>query len=148
MPIEFSTCLERDLVYARWHGAIDYPQFVQNFADYVSDAHYRPGRPELLDHSGITSFDINFNLVRSILRKVNDQSPAAKVTTHTVIYSPNETVFGMGRMYQILADLAEGIKVEVFQTEREALDALGLPYASIAELLDAELFLPATRRLG
>jgi len=36
----------------------------------------------------------------------------------------------------------------VFQTEREALDALGLPYASIAELLDAELFLPATRRLG
>lgn len=148
MPIEFSTCLERDLVYARWHGRVDFDQFEQNFVQYVSDTHYRPGRPELIDHSEITDFDIDSNLVRSILRQVNEQSPTIIVKTHTVIYSPNETIFGLGRMYQILAELADGIRVEVFQNECDALAALGLEHDSIAELLSAETFRPACVRAG
>ena len=142
MPIEFSTSLERDLVYARWYGHLTFDHFVENFALYLNDAYYRPGRPELIDHSEITEFDINYSLVRSILRQVNDQQPGQVVQTHTVIYSPNETIFGLGRMYQILSDMAEGIRVEVFQDEREALAALNLGHSSIADLLAAENFLP------
>ncbi len=148
MPIEFSTCLERDLLYARWHGMINFEQFEQNFIRYLTDAHYRPGRPELIDHSGITEFDINHNLVRTILRQVNEQAPGAIVKTHTVIYSPNETIYGLGRMYQILAEMAEGIEVEVFREEKEALAALSLDYTSIDDLLAAETFLPPQPRAG
>ncbi|MEJ6395591.1 hypothetical protein V8J82_20195 [Gymnodinialimonas sp. 2305UL16-5] len=143
MPIEFSTCLERDLLYARWYGRVDFDQFAQNFMNYVADEYYRPGRRELIDHSGIDEFDIDFNLVRSILRQVNAQDPTNQVTTHTVIYSPDETIYGMGRMYQTLSEMAQGIRVEVFRTEREALDALGLEHSSIAALRSAEVFLPA-----
>ena len=49
-------------------------------------------------------------------------------------------------MYQSLAEIAGGITVEVYQTEREALDALELPHESIAHLLEVETFLPPTPR--
>ena len=146
MPIEFSTCLDRDLLYARWHGDIDYEQFQEAFGRYLSDAHYRPGRPELIDHSGIRAYEANFNLIRSMLRQVNDQAADVPVSTHTVLFSPNETLYGYGRMYQQLAENARGIRVEVFRTEAEALTALNLPYPSIQALLQGETFLPAAPR--
>lgn len=148
LPIEFSTCLERDLVYARWFGAVDFDQFGANFVRYLGDVNYRPGRPELIDHSELTTLDLDPNTLRTMLRQVNEQSPALVVETHTVIYSPQDTLFGLGRMYQILADLAEGIRVEVFQDEGEVLAALGLEYESIEELLKQETFLPPTPRGG
>ncbi len=127
---------------------MDFEQFELNFARYLGDVHYRPGRRELIDHSEITDFDINFSLVQSILRQVNDQAPGIVVNTHTVLYSPKETIFGIGRMYQTLAEIAGGITVEVYQSEREALDALNLPHESIAHLLEVETFLPPTPRTG
>lgn len=148
MPIEFFTGLECDLVYKRWYGVVDFDQFERNIARYVADAHYRPGRRELVDHSGITEFNISSKLVRSMLRRVNEQNPDFAVQTHTVIFSPNETMFGLGRMYQLLAELADGIRVEVFQDEAEAMAALELPHTTIADLLSAEIFLPQAPRTG
>lgn len=141
MPINYVISLNLDLVYARWEGHVDFDQFVGNFQRYLKDDNYRAGRPELLDLSGITEMDINFSLVRTILRQVNDQSPEAKVQTLTVIYAPGETVFGMGRMYQTLAEMAGGIRVELFTQERPCLEALGLPYETFADLLNAGEFL-------
>ncbi|OAN74907.1 hypothetical protein A8B78_17050 [Jannaschia sp. EhC01] len=148
MPIEFSICLDRDLVYARWFGAVDFDQFTANFARYVGDANYRPGRRELIDQSLVTTFEGDPNLMRSMLRRVNEQAPSVVVKTHTVIYSPQDTLFGLGRMYQILAELAEGIQVEVFKDEREALEALRLPHASISQLLETEDFIAPRLRGG
>lgn len=148
MPIEYAISPERDLLYARWYGEVDFDQFQASFGQYLDDANYRPGRPELIDHSEVTGIDINFGLVKSILRQVNAQMPGQIVTTRTVVYSPNDTVYGLGRMYQILSELADGIRVEVFQDEAEALAALKLPYGTIAELLSAETFLPPTPKTG
>ena len=147
-PIEFATSLELDIVYARWHGGVDFEQILQNFARYIGDAYYRPGRPELIDLAAVTESDLNFNLARSLLRQVNEQAPGTVVETHTVLYSPNETMFGLGRMYQTLADIAGGIRVEVHSTEGEALSALGLPYTTIAELRAKGVFHPATPKAG
>lgn len=148
MPIEFSTCLERELVYARWSGHITFDDFVENFERYLGDAHYRPGRPELIDHSDLTGADINYGYAKSMLRQVNAQMGDVKVNTHTVIYAPGGTAFGLSRMYQLLAELSDGIAVEVFDTEREALDALGLPHESIADLLAVETFHPPALKDG
>ncbi|MEJ6390876.1 hypothetical protein [Gymnodinialimonas ulvae] len=144
MPIEFSTSLEHDLLYARWSGAVNYDQFQANFVRYLQDANYRAGRPELIDLAAVTSIDINFNLVRSMVRQVNEQAPGKIVNTRSIIYAPDETAFGIGRMYQTLAEISGGTQVEVFRTEREAMDALELPHESIAHLLRVETFLPAT----
>lgn len=148
VPIEFSTSLERDLLYAHWSGAVDYDQFAANFVRYLQDAHYRAGRPELIDLAAVTDIDINFNLVRSMVRQVNEQAPGILVDTHSVLFAPGETAFGIGRMYQTLADISGGTRVEVFRTEREALDALELPHDSIAHLLEVETFLPASPQVA
>ena len=85
MPIDYATSLELDLLYARWDGHVDFEQFELNFARYLGDKYYRAGRRELIDHSGITDFDINFSLVQSILRQVNTQAPGLVVDTRTVL---------------------------------------------------------------
>jgi len=139
--------LEKNLLYARWSGVVDYNAFERNFDAYLDDVHYQPGRPELIDHSDVSELNINFNLLRSLLRRVNEQSPFVAVETHTVIYSPNDTVYGVGRMYQALAGLSSGIRVEIFQDEQEALSALGFgEYANIASLLAQNEFEPSARR--
>ncbi|MBF9035769.1 hypothetical protein HKCCE2091_16090 [Rhodobacterales bacterium HKCCE2091] len=148
MPIEFSTCLERDLLYARWTGIIGMQEFLGNFEAYVSDRHYRPGRPELVDLSRMTDFDGGFNTFSAALRVVNNQEPGTIVHTRTVLWAPNDSIYGLGRMYQQLADLAGGIEVEIYRTEAGALGALMLPYETIDSLLASETFHPASRNDG
>lgn len=143
MPVEYLISRDLDLVYARWWGRVDIDLVRANFMAYLSDRNYRPGRPELLDVSGVTEVDLDFQRVRLILRAVNDQVPGERVHTRTVLWAPDDAAFATGRMYQQLADYAGGISVEVYRDEAEALAALGLPHACIAELTRTGGFLPA-----
>lgn len=142
MPIEFSTSLELDLVYARWWGVIDLDGFRANFATFLADRHYRPGRSELVDASGVTRVDLDFQRIRVMLRQVNEQQPGTTVHTKTVIWAPEDEAYATGRMYQQLADYAGGISVEIFRREVVALAAFGLPYCSMQDLVRNGQFLP------
>lgn len=144
MPIAFSTCLELDLVYERWSGTVRFDEFRASFGRYLQDVHYRPGRPELIDLSRLAETDLNFEKMRAMLALVNRQSPHNKVRTRTVIFAPYDVFYGLGRMYQQLAELAQGIEVEVYSHETDALWALGLEASSIAALLRSAAFLPVT----
>lgn len=142
VPIEFSTSLDLDLLYARWSGFVTFDEFKATFASYLSDAHYKPGRRELIDGSRLSDFDINFKTARAALRIVNAQAPGIQVKTQTVLWVPNEEIYGLGRMYQQLAELEGGIQVHLFDQEEDALDALGLPCRTVESLLSEGNFLP------
>ncbi|MEM6609565.1 MAG: hypothetical protein AAF689_13395 [Pseudomonadota bacterium] len=146
MPIVFSTCLERDILYAHWSGRVGLEEFRQNYFDYLADAFYRPGRTELVDLTDFEDFDGDFNAIRSALAVVNTAGEGPKNRTRTVLLAPRESVFGLGRMYQQLAEIAGGIEVELYTQEIEALQALLLPYKTIPELLEKEKFQPHTQR--
>lgn len=146
MPISFSTCLERDLLLATWSGVITLEAFKNNYFDYLADVNYRPGRPELIDQRGFENFEGDFQAVRAALSFVNASGEGATVHTRTVVLATDEWIYGLGRMYQQLADFAQGIQVEVFTDEAEALRALMLPYSTVEELRQGETFLPAKRR--
>lgn len=148
MPIVYSTCLERNFLFMRLSGYIDFGQILAGRRAYPQDCHYCPGRPELIDVSATSELDVNFGLVKSILREVNNLVPGMRLKTPTVIYSPNETVYGLGRMYQTLADLAGGIEMHVFMEEQEALAKLDLEYSSIEEMMAAETLHPYQPRSG
>lgn len=143
VPIEFMTSPALDLVYARWWGRIDLDQIRSNFALYLTDRHYRPGRSELIDVSAVTHVDLDFQRVQVILRTVNQQRPGHPVRTRTVVWAPDDEAFATGRMYQQLADYAGGIVVEVHRHEASALAVFDLPYATMADLLREVAFLPA-----
>ena len=143
MPIEYRTSLDLDLVYARWWGAVDLDQIRVNFVTYLADRNYRPGRRELIDLSGVTSLDLDFERIRLILRDVNDQSPGQPVRTRTVLWAPQDEAYATGRMYQQLADYAGGISVAVYRDEPEALAVFDLPHACMADLVrDGRFLLP------
>jgi hypothetical protein len=142
VPIIFATSPSLDVVYARWSGVVTSPEFFHNFATYLSDPNYRPGRPELIDLSRVKDLAADFNHVRKILRTVNEQAPASSVETHTVLLAPGDMVFGVGRMYQQLAEMAGGIVVDVVESEPAALRALDLPYSDIDDLLAHGAFIP------
>ncbi|MEM7460851.1 MAG: hypothetical protein AAF331_15410 [Pseudomonadota bacterium] len=142
MPIAFFTSLELDLIYADWSGSISLSVFRQSFQSYLADRHYKAGRPELINTANVKEFDVDFKKVWAALRLVNAQSPLQKTKTRTVVIAPQDVIFGTARMFQTLAENADGIKVEVCRTEAEALAALNLPYTSVEAMLDAETFLP------
>jgi hypothetical protein len=146
MPIEFSTCLERDFLFARWSGVITFEQILEVFESYKNDVHYVPGRTEFVDLSAVEDLDINYRLMQTLLREVNNQAPGIQVKTRTVIFAPDDIIFGLARMYETLAELAEGIEVFAFTAESEALAHAGLPYETIAEMQAAETFAPARLR--
>lgn len=142
MPIFYSISTDLDLVYARWSGRVSFGDILDNFQVYLADPRYQPGRPELIDASTLRDIDVDFAKARAILRLVNEQVPSAPVTTHTVLWTPGDTFFGLGRMYQQIASLASGVRVEVFRDEIEALAALDKPYDTVAALLREGGFVP------
>lgn len=145
MPISFSTCLERDLLLANWSGLISLDAFKQNYFDYLADVNYRPGRPELIDQREFQDFEGDFQSVRAALSFVNASGQGLSTRTRTVVLATDEGIYGLGRMYQQLADLAQGIQVEVYTSEADALSALLLPYRTIKEMRAKEIFLPSQR---
>ncbi len=140
MPIIVKTCLEQNVLYAKWQGRITVAEFVDVFIAYTEGPHYSPGRPELIDTSSMLDIDVGFNEMRSLLRNVNSQSQQRKVKTKTVVFCPNDYIFGLGHMYKRLAELGDGIKVELYEEETSALAAIGLPFSTIKQFITTENF--------
>jgi hypothetical protein len=51
-----------------------------------------------------------------------------------VIHAPEDTAFGMARMYQQIVDMSGDVVVQVASTEAEALALLGQGESSFSEL--------------
>jgi hypothetical protein len=109
-----------------------------------SDRHYKPGRTELTDLTGAHQVDANFGNLWSVLNDVNNQVPGTTVRTRTVLILPDEAMYGVGRMYQSLAENSDGIEVEIHRSADAALAALGLDFCTIDELYERGHFLPHT----
>ena len=148
MPIKFRISPDLDLVYTAWWGDVSIAEWRQVFSRYLNDPHYRPGRTELTDLSGVGRIDATFNSIWSALNMVNGQLPGGAERTRTVLVTPGEVAFGLARMYQTLAENANGIKVEIYRTPEAALRALNLDYGSVEELLEHGLLEPVTASEG
>ena len=144
MPIKFWTSVDRDLVVTKWWGEVDLDEFRDTFGMYLTDANYRPGRTELNDFTGVTEFDADFSMIWSALNMVNNQVPGITVKTRTLLVAPADNMYGLTRIYQTLAENAEGITIEVYRAQADALEALGLEFETLDALLNAGGFAPYT----
>ena len=111
-PSEFWTSLRLDLLLTRCWGPVRMDDFRQTLAKLQVDENYRPGRTELTDLTEARHVDANFGNLWSVLNAVNNQIPGQPVRTRTVLIAPDDVMFGVGRMYQTLAQNSGGIEVE------------------------------------
>ena len=142
MPIAYEISTELDVMIATWTGEVDIGEYRDMFADYLRDDNYRLGRPEICDMSETTGMDADFNRIWSVLTMVNAQNGGQPVSTRCVIYAPDETIFGLARMYQSLAENAGGVQVAVYRDEEETLAHFDLPCRSFEDLRAKHRFLP------
>ncbi len=140
MPIDFSISKDLNVAVARWSGDVQLSEFRKGFAAYLEDADYVLGRPEVCDFSNMTTLDADFKKIWSILTMVNNQAGGAPVNTQSVIYAPDDVMFGLARMYQSVAEGTDGIRVSVFRDQAEALAHLNLPGDTIDGLFDVSVF--------
>ena len=140
MPIEFCTSLDLNLVYARWWGRVDTDTRQRNFEAYLNDIHYKAGRPELIDLSGVTGSDFDFERAQALIHQLRSKGPPQGAHTHRVLWAPEDVPYGCARIFQSVSEVSQIGHVEVFRNEQNALLALGLPQKTIASLLDASRF--------
>lgn len=142
MPIEFCTSLTLDLVYARWWGHMTSQARRENFQNYLNDAHYKPGRAELIDLSGIQSSDFDFERAKSVIHQIKEAGPPRDLPTQRVLWAPGDVPYGCARMFQAVAEVMHNGQVEVYRDEFQALQALSMPFDQIHEMLAEGDFIP------
>lgn len=142
MPIDYAISIDLNVAIARWTGAVVIEEYREMFAAYVQDPNYTPGRPKICDFSGMTTLDADFARIWSVLTMANSHEVPGAPTTVCVTYAPDETNYGLARMYQSLAENAGGIQVAVYRHEAGVLGHLKLPGQRISELHQHGTFLP------
>ena len=146
MPIEFSTSLELDLVYARWWGHMTAETRRENFINYLRDRYYRPGRTEFIDLSGVLGSDFDFDRAQMLIRQIRQQGPPDDVSTRRVLWAPGDVPFGCARIFQSVAEVLHNGNVEVYRREFRALQALNLTYDRVADLRADPSFRPQAKQ--
>lgn len=148
MPIEIGISDRLDLVYGRWSGRIDLQTIVAMLSEYHTDPNFVQGRRELCDFSDVSDLDVSFKEAWSILSTVNAHETPKARRTQVYLYAPQDTAFGLARMYQSLADFEGGVEVIILTSEAEALTALGLDYGSLAKMRAEGGFVPLVAASG
>ncbi|MBY4894690.1 hypothetical protein KUL25_18170 [Rhodobacteraceae bacterium N5(2021)] len=143
MNVEFQTCIDRDIIYMKWTGVVDFDTVMGGLAAVRNDENYRPGRPRLVDASRITEIDMDYGLLRAMVREKTGTGDHSIDESVSAVYAPGDVVFGVTRMVQTMMEIAGGARIDVFRVERDALASLGLGHESFADLLATENFLAA-----
>jgi 2-hydroxychromene-2-carboxylate isomerase len=105
----------RTWVVTRATGAITYAEI-----DAHLDEEERAraiGEPELLDATGATT-DLSVDQVRALVHRAHRMLRRGAVGP-TAVVADQDVLFGMARMYQLLAEL-DGISVSVFRDAEDA----------------------------
>ena len=84
------------VVYSTYYGDMTTTDLVQHIAAIRKHPDFNPDFDELIDASGVTSFDIPSDDVRELASR---ESPFHAHATR-VLVAPQDLVFGLGRMFQ------------------------------------------------
>lgn len=136
MPIEYKILPQFDLSVFRWRGVVETSEYRSILESYTSNRNFLPGRTELVDLSQLKDFKADFNQMVSLNFQIQACYANPDSPTRVLIYSPNETMFGMARMMQQLVSSEDFLSVEVYSNLEEVFGCLGLPVTFSAFLED------------
>jgi len=96
MPTRLSIDTKAGMVYSTYYGDMATADLVQHIATIRKHPDFNPDFDELIDASGVRSFDVPSDDVRELASRDSPFHARAK----RVLVAPQDLVFGLGRMFQ------------------------------------------------
>lgn len=96
MPTRLSIDTKAGMVYSTYYGDMATADLVQHIAAIRKHPDFNPDFDELIDASGVRSFDVPSDDVRELASRDSPFHARAK----RVLVAPQDLVFGLGRMFQ------------------------------------------------
>ena len=96
MPTKLNIDAKANIVYSTFYGDMTTKDLVQHIAAIRKHPDFNPDFDELIDASGVRSFDVPSEDVRELASQKSPFHPQAK----RALVAPQDLVFGLGRMFQ------------------------------------------------
>jgi hypothetical protein len=126
MSVEYTYDEENKVMYTRFFGAVTAEDLKVQAENVCSDPRIGPGVRELVDLSGIEEVAGPANALEQNIR-IDRQHSEKLAGLRTAIVAPTDLLYGFARVYQSLAEVQDApATIEVFRTEKEAREWLGL----------------------
>ncbi len=126
MSVDYTYDEENNVLYTRFFGVVVEKDFRDQAEAVASDSRIKPGVRELVDLSGIEDAEVSSTAFETNIRI--DSAHGEKLAgMRTAIVAKTDLLYGFSRMYQSLSEVKDAPStVEVFRTEKEAREWLGL----------------------
>ena len=117
MPASYKIDKENRWVHSVYWGVFSRADLVSIVERGLKDPDFDPSFGEIADLTEVTQVEVSGDDIREIAQK-NIFSPLSR----RAIVVPNDVLFGLARMYEILRELQGESGIRVFRTLDEALD--------------------------
>lgn len=114
MPVSYEIHADQGYVLAIYQGEVTQSQVVEMFRAYQADPEFDMGLAHMADLSQLTSANVGFSEIFSLFSLYARTYRALGRTMRNAIYAPDETVFGLTRIYENLAETSDTIEVRIF----------------------------------
>jgi hypothetical protein len=122
---------EHEVFVVRMHGAITDDIFKASYAATPRHVEGRHVRAAVTDLSDVKSYDVS----AAAMREVSRLPPLFPDPTPRWVVAPQDHIFGMARMFQMLSPTGRDM-LHVVRSVREAYDALGVTSPHFEQLPD------------
>jgi hypothetical protein len=105
MPIGYTIDSEQRLIRTRPEGVLTINDTLEYFARLASDPLLSAEAIEIVDFSKVTDFTFHYSEMQRITRSYQTAKSTKEIVA-TVFFCPSELSFGVGRMLQVLHEMA------------------------------------------
>ena len=117
MPAFYKIDKERRLVLSSASGVFTLADAVSHMDKLSNDPDFDPSFSQIADFTQVTRIELSSNDIRRLA-----QRGIFSAHSRRAFIAPNETIFGIGRMFEILRGLEGEKGIRIFRTLEEALD--------------------------
>ncbi len=126
MPARYSVHPEINVVFIRYEGTVETEEVVDAYKAYCESAQYDAAYNHLIDMSGATTLNIDFARMIFLVSRISALSTLRATGCKTALFAPGDVQFGVGRMYQSIAEVKVDFEIGVFRASDESVTFLGL----------------------
>lgn len=117
MPAFYKIDKERRLVLSTASGVFTLADAVEHMEKLSADPDFDPGFSQISDFTHVTRIDLSGEEIRCLAQRT-----IFSANSRRAFITPNETMFGIARMFEILRGLEGEKGIRIFRTLEQALD--------------------------